>query len=582
MNATIVRKMFRSTLTIQILTALTAVLGTVVDGIVTAGCLGTNAMAAYGIAVPITTIFTGISGVFGTGISVLSGRTIGAGDKKETNRIFSICMTVSILCSILMILVTYLGAGAIASALGAGGDQYSEVVDYLRGFSISAPGIVLVIELMPIMQIDSDRNRALYAIGMATAVNIAGDLLNGFILHKGLFVMALATTVSYYVGAAILLLHFVRKETLFRFSFVPLDPKVVGGMFSYGIPNAMQQVCRSILTICVNHIILFVSDANGVAAYSAVFTLSMMCMAVGTGVSQSTSIITGVFAGEKDLESIRMLLKEAFKTTAVLNAALMTAVVIASPVLIRCYFHGDPAVYALAVTGLRFYAFCLVFYGLNVALRSYYQAMHLVQYAYPYVLLDNLVCVAVSAFCLGRLMGMNGVWLSFLVGEVLTLFIFLILAFLDRDNADLLSKIMHIRPEFTNGIEAIRTWSGKSERDIEDISTKVLAFCLEKGGDSRLSYLLALATEEMGINIIRYGFVDEKKHSVDVKAIRQTAGWMLRIRDDCALFDPVRYMEGYDDPAPESHIGIRMVARMSKRMEYISTLKINNLLIEIE
>ena len=156
MNATIVRKMFRSTLTIQILTALTAVLGTVVDGIVTAGCLGTNAMAAYGIAVPITTIFTGISGVFGTGISVLSGRTIGAGDKKETNRIFSICMTVSILCSILMILVTYLGAGAIASALGAGGNQYSEVVDYLRGFAISAPGIVLVIELMPIMQIDSD------------------------------------------------------------------------------------------------------------------------------------------------------------------------------------------------------------------------------------------------------------------------------------------------------------------------------------------------------------------------------------------------------------------------------------------
>lgn len=582
MNSTIVNKIFKRTMTIQLLTALTAILGTVVDGIVTAACLGTSAMTAYGFAAPITTIFSGLSGVFGTGISVLCGRTIGAGDKKETNRVFSICMTVSILFSILMMGITYFFAPGIASLLGAKGAEYEEVVNYLHGFAVSAPAIILVIELLPIMQIDSDRNRALYAIGIATAVNIAGDFLNGLVLKKGLFVMAMATTISYYVAAAILLLHFRRKDTMFKFTLTSFDFKVIGEMFSYGIPNAMQQVFRSFLTICINLIICSVADESCVAAYTAIFTLSMLCMAVGTGVSQSTSIITGIMIGEKDIASVRMTLKQAFRTTALLNTILSVIIIIASPVIMSLYFHADPGVGDIATVGLRFYSVCLIFYGLNVALRSYYQAMHMVKLAYSYVVLDNFLCTAVSAYVLGHLFGLNGVWLSFLAGELLTLAIFLLIGHLDRNGEDFLGRLMHIRPEHTAGIKAISTWSAASMEEVETISCEVRDFCMNNSAESRTAYFMSLAAEEIGVNIIRYGFSDGKPHSIDVKLIRQESGWLLRFRDDCEMFDPVKYLECYDDTSPESHIGIRMISRLAERMDYISTLKINNLLIEIK
>ena len=582
MNSTIIKRIFKGTLTIQLLTALTAVLGTVVDGIVTSACLGTSAMAAYGFAAPITTIFSGLSGVFGTGISVLCGRTIGAGNKKETNRIFSICMTVSILFSILMMSATYFFAPGIASLLGAQGAEYEEVVNYLHGFAASAPAIILVIELLPIMQIDSDRSRALFAIGLATAVNIAGDLLNGLVFKKGLFIMASVTTISYYVGAAILLLHFRRKDSMFRFSFTAFDFKVIGDMFSYGIPNAMQQVFRSFLTICINHIIYSVADETCVAAYTAIFTLSMMCMAVGTGVSQSTSIITGIMIGEKDITSVRMTLQQAFRTTAILNAVVTAAVLIASPLMMSLYFHADPGVAEIAAAGMRFYSLCLIFYGINVALRSYYQAMHMVRLAYSYVVLDNFLCTTLSAYIMGHLFGLNGVWLSFLAGEILTLAIFLLIGLFDRNGKDLLSKLMHIRAEHTAGIMAINTWSASSIEDVEKISEEVNNFCRNNDAEYRTAYFMSLAAEEIGVNIIRYGFSDGKPHSIDVKMIREEKGWLLRFRDDCAMFDPVKYMDCYDDTSAESHIGIRMISGLAGKMEYISTLKINNLLIEMK
>ena len=95
------------------------------------------------------------------------------------------------------------------------------------------------------------------------------------------------------------------------------------------------------------------------------------------------------------------------------------------------------------------------------------------------------------------------------------------------------------------------------------------------------SYFLSLAVEEMGMNVIKYGFADRKSHSIDIKVAKQNTSWILRMRDDCPLFDPVHYMESFEETSPEAHIGIRMVSGMAKRMEYVNTLKTNNLLIEI-
>ena len=74
---------------IQILSAVTGVIGMLVDGAVTGRCLGVEAMAAYGLAMPVLTVFAAISSVCGVGTSVLCGRTIGAGNIRGTNTVLS-------------------------------------------------------------------------------------------------------------------------------------------------------------------------------------------------------------------------------------------------------------------------------------------------------------------------------------------------------------------------------------------------------------------------------------------------------------------------------------------------------------
>ena len=56
---------------------------------------------------------------------------------------------------------------------------------------------------------------------------------------------------------------------------------------------------------------------------------------------------------------------------------------------------------------------------------------------------------------------------------------------------------------------------------------------------------------------------------------------MMRIRDDCQLFNPVQYVRLFDETDPTAHIGIRLIRGLTRRIEYVSALKLNNLLIEV-
>ena len=415
----------------------------------------------------------------------------------------------------------------------------------------------------------------------ATVVNVGLSLANGLVLHWGLFGMAVALTLGYFTGAAVILLHFRGNKGMFRLKLAGMSLGVISEMLSYGLPNGLQQICRSVLGICMNLIIKSVADPSMVGVLTAINTAALLCMAFGTGIGQSTSVIVSVLAGEKDVESMKLLLKNSLRTAVVIDAVLSVVMFVVAPLLMRVFLRKNPDLLDTATVGFRLYCLSIVVYAINVTIRSYYQAMHLTRLTYPYVLLDNLLGTAVSAFVLSRFLGTTGVWLSFLAGEAITLAVFLLIAVLNPRGSSFLDKLMRVPEGFTQGIRALVAWSCAGVTDVKAVAEGIREFCGKNGGSERVCVLLPLAAEEMCMNIVQYGFADNKSHSIDIKAMRLDEGWLLRIRDDCDLFDPVHYLESQNDTDPYAHMGIRMIDELSCRMEYVSTLKMNNLLIEI-
>ena len=112
--------------------------------------------------------------------------------------------------------------------------------------------------------------------------------------------------------------------------------------------------------------------------------------------------------------------------------------------------------------------------------------------------------------------------------------------------------------------------------EVINLSEATRLFLLNNGVSKREAMLVALSIEEMGKNIIRWGFGDGRKHSIDI-LVRKDESLTLRIRDDCAPFDPVEWLKIHQDNDKLKNIGIRMICKLATEARYSRTLGLNYL-----
>ena len=191
--------------------------------------------------------------------------------------------------------------------------------------------------------------------------------------------------------------------------------------------------------------------------------------------------------------------------------------------------------------------------------------------------------VAPTVWIMSKIMGPSGVWFSTPV--YLLIMLFLTFAFINRwNNGETFDiKRLLLSPEFGPANGAELAYSADSILEIEGISRLVGLFCKENGIDDKKANKIAICVEELGTNIIEHGFIDGKRHSIDIRIIAKDNELILRIRDDCRPFNIVeRYkMISTQDSNPEKNIGIRLVMNMCSDVKYVSTMGTNNLIIRI-
>jgi len=81
---------------------------------------------------------------------------------------------------------------------------------------------------------------------------------------------------------------------------------------------------------------------------------------------------------------------------------------------------------AYAHTGLRLYFLGFLVAGINIVLVAYFSA---IDRALPAVLgsvMRGIIAIAFCAILFSQILGLNGIWLSFLGSEIITFFVILI------------------------------------------------------------------------------------------------------------------------------------------------------------
>ena len=587
-NDQIIKKLFAGSLWVMIMAFVTTTIGMFVDGIVISNFLGSEAMASMTLVSSVFLIVLAVGGAYSAGSQSLCTQYMGRGDMKRANQILSLTTLMMIVTAAVLIVIFLVFTSPITALLGAKGSNAGLQPDangYLRGISIGIPAIFISLTFAPFMQIDNDRKLAVIAVAAMTVVNIGLDLANVFIFKGGMFGMAMATTVSYYISAVILTSHFFKKRSTYHFDFKHIRLKDAGDIWGNGLASAVGRVCTTLRTYTINRILLVVGGAMAVTAFGVQNTLGQLFVSVNLGIGYSTMMVSGMTTGDEDRTSTQQLLAVATKYAFILNAAVAAICIIAAPFLTGLFLSGAEAKAApMAVIAIRAFGLALFLSSFNSVMLYYFQGAGDKKRSLILYVLNGFLCSVLFALATCRFLGPTAVWLAFPAGEAITSLILIIYARRSaKDSCRGFEQFLFLPDDFGTEPENYREITIHSMEEVIGISEKAQQFCLEKGADHRKATIIALAVEEMAGNIVGHGFnKDNKKHSIDIRLISLKSGdFVLRIRDDCRHFDPQEYLELHHPEDPTSHIGIRMIYNMAKSVKYINTLKTNNLILTV-
>lgn len=579
----IIANVFKNMFIVQLMTSFIGIAGSVVDGMVTGKFLGVEAMAAFGFTNCITLTVTIAGSILSTGASVTCSKSLGQGDMERTRHIFSAGFTTVLAVSLILAGIIIAVAVPVVKLTGAQGELISLAADYCRGYGIACPGIMMVAFLMPVMQMDGQMKRVLIAVITMTIGNIAVDFANVLVFHGGMFGMAIATAVSYYMALLVMLPHFRKKDVIFTRPSIRFDRHVATKMLLGGFPSATSQLGRMLLTFILNWFLMFLGGAAAVAAHAVILSAGNLCLVPGTALSAATQVMTGVLYGEEDREGLTKLMRTAIRYNIFVNGAVMLTFFAAAGPMVSLFYQGDPDAIGMTITGFRFYTLCMVFYGINVCLRSFCLASGQTRKAYTIAVANCFICPLIFSLLLGSIFGIPALWMCFVMSECLVTAVMMLLSRRGNAGGNGIERFIPFPASLGEDIEASMACS-ISENDMEraaELAREVFVFCEKNGTDRRTAHLMSLVTEEAVGNVIEHGFCDGKPHSIDLRVFRKADGWVLRMRDDCSLFNMNKYMEQYAGDDPTTNIGLKMIRGAANDITYLNALKLNNLIIKI-
>ena len=164
--------------------------------------------------------------------------------------------------------------------------------------------------------------------------------------------------------------------------------------------------------------------------------------------------------------------------------------------------------------------------------------------------------------------GIDGIAAGFVATEIITVIATYIFRKIKHKNTS-----FYIVPDKNPGINLDFSIKSTME-EAETVHKKIIEFCQEQGASKSKANLAAVCAEEMTVNIIRFG--GKTSNWIDINLCLEDDLCRLRIRDNGVNFNPLEYQ--YDSEDFDIH-GIELVKKVSKSMDYIRAIDMNNTII---
>lgn len=418
MNRSSVLKDFLKYVSLNILGQMAYSFYTLVDTFFISASLGANGLAALNLAFPMFCLINGTGLMIGMGggtrYSILKSR----GESLQASRVFTDAVYLVICFAAVYVLLGAFLSGRIVRVLGADDTVFAMTNTYLKVLLLFAPAFLTNNLLQCFVRNDGKPSLSMAAMITGSLSNIILDYIFIFPLHMGIFGAILATGLSPVISILVLSPYLIGRKNHFHFVRAACGGKKIREILSTGLPPFVTEISSGIVMFLFNFIILRLTGNIGVAAFSVITVISLVVVAIYTGLSQGIQPILSSNHGAGYAANVKAIRKYAMITMLLLSSIIYGIIFCEASQLVMIFnSEGNDVLQEIAVAGMKLYFLACPFIGFNIVTATYFTSTERPRPGQLISIFRGLVILVPMAFLLSSLFEMTGVWCAYPLTE---------------------------------------------------------------------------------------------------------------------------------------------------------------------
>ena len=568
-NEQFLKRAYNKALFPCVMSVLSGNINILADGILVGQRLGTNALAAINFSLPVYLVLC-IAGSF-----IVSGTAICASDaigKSKNERANELYRTAIFWCAAISAVITLIGLAFLnpLSLFLCPDKSVAPLVAEYCGATIAGalPKILIYIPFW-FLRLDGRNGQVTLMMLIMGGGNVLLDVLFLYAFDWGVSGAAWASVLSTAAACAVGFVKLCGKKSSFRFGFrVKASGVRLADIFRAGSPSALNNLFQTLRVSVINALLLQYCGSGMVAAFTAVNCIAAFEESVTGGVPQAASAMLGIYNGEHDNDSARLLMARQLKSGIPCGLIFSAAIIIGADLISTAYGLEIP---------LRF-AFVCMSAGIipaliNCVMSGYYNVSGRSLWSNAIISLRVFVMPCASLFAL-LYFGISP-WPFLFFGEILTLAVWFAATGIAHKNNPALSRFLLADDSLKESGRVINFSVNGNAENICDASGRITDFCEQNGMNPKQIMRISLAMEEM-MTLISSENGAAVEFDLRVYSLKNVIG--IRIRYSGKEFNPLARADSGDD----EYMGIRLIENMCELMQYQRTFGMNTVHIFLE
>jgi putative MATE family efflux protein len=396
-------------------------LNILIDTIFVGHWIGSQAIAAINVVLPVSFFIAALGMSIGVGGSSIISRALGSKSKSKALKTFGNQITLTLTLTLTFIAFGLFFIDEIIPVFGGKGNIYEPSKIYYRIVLYGVPLLALCMMGNTVIRAEGKPKFAMYAMMIPSVSNLILDVILIKFLDLGMTGAAWATTFSYAFCFAFVFWFFISKhsEMKINWSHLGLNKKIVSEISSLGSVTLTRQAVVSVTYLLMNNILFEFGGETSVTAYAIVSRMLMFALFPIFGITQGFIPIAGFNYGAKNYNRVKQTIGIAIRYSIIL-ATLIFVLLFGFPELITKAFTTDISVIEKTPNAMRWVFAATPIIAIQLIGAAYFQAVGKATPALLLTLSRQAFFFIPLIFILPLWYGELGVWMAFPASDVLS------------------------------------------------------------------------------------------------------------------------------------------------------------------